>query len=103
MITYNFICPDCSNNVLAEILTDVVLSSTAIDIHIDEDGVELDYIGDETDGGTINRYQCDHCGHVLKTESDQIINSFDDLKEWLEEHGTVQLDNDYLNEDNMLN
>jgi len=103
MVTYNFICPDCNNNVLAEILTDVVMTSIIVDIHIKDDQVEPDYQEGETDGGIVERYQCDHCGFVLKTESDQTVDSLDDLKNWLEEHGVVQLDNDYLSDNESLN
>ncbi len=104
MITYNFVCPQCKYQDVQEIATEVTLSSDFTTVTInDNNDIFLDYQGDETDDGVINRYECANCRYVLVTKENQCVNSYEKLKKWMEEYGVVNLSNDYLSDNENLN
>jgi len=55
-------CPDCGGNVLEEIMVDVTVASTLVDV--DPSG-DVDYGEQINDGGVIDRFQCEVCGWIV--------------------------------------
>ena len=83
-----FVCPGCKGNVLEEIMTDVVQSSSidfidSVDF-IDEPNY-VEYVNTSTDGGTLDRIQCMRCGFIV-VEAYESPDVYEELlkiaKEW---------------------
>jgi len=77
-----FICPKCKGNVLEEIMTDVVQSSSIDCIDKPHD---VEYVDTSTDGGTLDRIQCMRCGFIV-VEAYESPDVYEELlkmaKEW---------------------
>ncbi len=84
---YTFKCPRCGSPTFEEILTGVTQSTTFQRVACDEEITEPDYQDTSTEGGEINRYQCQACGFVLQDEHGRIINGTQSLRQWLEKNG----------------
>lgn len=83
-VHYRLKCPACSNNVFEEVTVHATVSDKfcGASLYIEEDYAELDYEGGtENHGGTINRYQCAQCGHIVAKNPEE-------FRTWLKEHGT---------------
>lgn len=90
---YTFNCPGCGCTTLEEILTGVTQSTAFQRVNCDENIAEPDYQNTSTEGGEINRYQCQSCGFVLCNERGQTINAPQGLSEWLENNGQKHAEN----------
>jgi len=84
-----FICQDCGCTKLAEIQIHATVTSPIQKIATTEFDMTYDYT--EIQDGTIERYQCNNCGFILRHTKDsniilenQPIDNFDDLMWWLE-------------------
>ena len=44
---------------------------------------EFSYWGTETEGGHVDRYQCNNCQYILKTSNEDKCRTFDEVKEYL--------------------
>ena len=79
-MSLKFKCPSCGSEKLEVIQTDVVITSEILDI--DEEGCfEFDLT--DSDGGNVDRFQCQKCGYVLKDESGEPITTNEDVVEWV--------------------
>jgi rubredoxin len=84
---YTFNCPRCGYTTFEEILTSVTQSTAFQRVSVEQDITELDYQNTSTEGGEINRYQCQRCGLVLCNERGETINDPQALRRWMEKHG----------------
>jgi rubredoxin len=89
MLTVKFKCPVCGESVVEEIMGDVWQSAPIQ--AIDEEVFECEYGPEvETNGGVVDRYQCAHCGYVLKGIDDEPLDNADSLFSWLEERKMME-------------
>ena len=65
---YTFKCPKCGCPTFEEILINVTQSTTFQRVNCDAEITEPDYQNTSTEGGEINRYQCQSCGFILQNE-----------------------------------
>ena len=89
---YTFKCPKCGCPTFEEILTGVTQSTTFQRVNCDAEITEPDYQNTSTEGGEINRYQCQSCGFVLQNDSGETINDTHALRRWLEKNGQKHAD-----------
>jgi len=63
-----FTCPDCGSHRLEEVMDDVTMTTEILSVG---PGGDLEY-GDNSagDSGTVDRYQCLNCGHVIPDATD---------------------------------
>ncbi|MBD3249495.1 hypothetical protein GF336_05600 [Candidatus Woesearchaeota archaeon] len=61
-----FRCPCCGHDVLEEIMEQSVISSEVRAVW----EFEIDYGGQISQDGHVERYQCSNCGRVIKDEND---------------------------------
>ena len=71
-----FECPKCSGNHLEEVLVNVVEWNEVTTV---EDGM-LDYGHHNTDGGTVDRYQCMNCGWKIAGDEEELIEVLEGMK-----------------------
>jgi len=87
-----FTCPKCGCHTLEEIMVDVTVASTIIDIAWCSEGIEYDYGEQTNEDGVIIRYQCVGCGFILKINDEydsgeQIdVCSLEELAKWFKEN-----------------
>lgn len=86
-IQFTFKCPQCGCPTFEEILVNVTQSTAFDRVNCDGDITEPDYQNTSTDGGEINRYQCQRCGSILKDEQGRTITSTQALRDWLDKNG----------------
>jgi rubredoxin len=86
-IQFTFKCPQCGCATFEEILVNVTQSTAFERVNCDEDITEPDYQNTSTDGGEIDRYQCQRCGFILKDEQGQTIAATEGLRQWLDRNG----------------
>lgn len=79
-----FKCPQCSCSVCEEVLVQVTQSTTFSRLTCEGEIAEPEYQNSATEGGEIERYQCQACGFVLKNESGETINNVEGLQQWFE-------------------
>ncbi len=84
---YTFKCPRCECPTFEEILTGVTQSTVFQRVNCDDGFAEPDYQNTSTEGGEINRYQCQSCGFVLCNERGETIKDPQALRQWAEKHG----------------
>lgn len=84
-----FTCPKCGKHRLEEIQQGVCVASEIC--HISDDDLTVLYGEQTNEGGVVERYQCGHCGWVLKDSSQREITNEDDLVSLL-----VKMKNDNL-------
>jgi rubredoxin len=89
---YTFKCPKCGCPTFEEILINVTQSTTFERVNCDAEITEPDYQNTSTEGGEINRFQCQSCGFVLQNEHGDTINDTQVLKQWLEKNGQKTAD-----------
>ncbi len=82
-----FKCSKCGGEALEEILVDVV-SVTEI-IGMEEDVKGPLYGDQQSEGGHVERYQCSGCGLTIRDDGDDLVNSDEDLYDWLKSHGML--------------
>lgn len=75
-VIWNFTCPSCGSKKL-ECCMDG--SHTCVVTRIDEEG-DFEY-GPYESTADVDRWQCSHCGYVLKNKYGVIINN-EDVVEW---------------------
>ena len=78
-----FVCPNCEETRIEEIMLDVVVSSILTEIS--EDG-DKEYGNHYNEGGTVEHYQCVSCGYVLYDEKELPIDDPIDLIAWLKKN-----------------
>jgi len=84
-----FRCPECDESRLEEIVTQATIVNRVIELdpkYPDEPFVEMSDICD----GVTERFQCAYCGYILYDKDGDLINNFDDLIEWLDEHKPIE-------------
>lgn len=86
-IQFMFKCPQCGCPIFEEILVNVTQSTAFERVNCDDDVTEPDFQNTSTDGGEIDRYQCQRCGFVLKDHEGRTINNTQGLRQWLDENG----------------
>lgn len=91
---YTFHCPKCGCATFEEILTNVTQSTAFRRVSCEDGIVEPDYQNSATEGGEINRYQCQSCGFVLRTEQGNTINDPQALRQWMEKYGQQHHEDD---------
>ncbi len=84
---YTFKCPQCECATFEEILTNVTQSATFQRVNCDEEIAEPNYQNTSTEGGEINRYQCQSCGFILCNERGETIHDPQALRDWMEKNG----------------
>ena len=89
---YTFKCPKCECPTFEEILINVTQSTAFQRVNCDEEITEPDYQNTSTEGGEINRFQCQSCGFVLQNEHGDTINDTQALRQWLEKNGQKTAD-----------
>ena len=89
---YTFKCPKCGCPTFEEILINVTQSTAFQRVNCDAEITEPDYQNTSTEGGEINRYQCQSCGFVLQNEHGDTINDTQALRQWLEKNGQKTAD-----------
>jgi len=90
---YEFTCPKCGEHRLEEVMIDVTVASKVTDVS--EDG-DVDYGEQSNEDGTVERYQCMDCGHVLVEEDDDgtnvehtTVTQQSELAAWLKKRGML--------------
>ena len=81
-----FKCPHCGCSVCEEVLVQVSQSTTFSQLTCDGKIVEPDYQNTSTEGGEIERYQCQACGLILKNDNGETINNVEGLRKWFDGH-----------------
>jgi hypothetical protein len=66
----------------------VVQATTFNQVCVEEDVTEPTYLESSTEGGELDRYQCLKCGHVLTNQDGKKIQNTDELREWVQTHGS---------------
>ena len=87
MFRYDFECPACFKMPaqLEEIITGGVITFPILDVTEDEVLWNTDYMN--VHESWTDRYQCAHCGYILKDpETQEVITEVDDLVKWLKEN-----------------
>jgi rubredoxin len=87
MDNYTFKCPACGSETFEEILINVVQATTFNQVCVEEDMTEPTYLQSATEGGDLDRYQCQNCGHTLKNPDGRKIDNAHDLRAWMEANG----------------
>lgn len=89
MSQLKFICPNCGDNKIEEIMTDAVVTSDINNIH--ESG-DIDYGESSHEGGFINHFQCRGCGEIVGKDSSQTrgVVTPEDLYNYLKEKGMIK-------------
>ena len=89
---YTFKCPKCGCPSFEEIVSNVTQSTTFQRVNCDAEITEPDYQNTSTEGGEINRYQCQSCGFVLQNGNGDTLNDPRALRQWLENNGRKTAD-----------
>lgn len=84
MSNKSYACPKCGTNRVEEVMYGVMLTSEIKNIDsLQSDGYP-DYDLTDTEYGEIERFQCWHCGYILKEENGSEVRFIDDLIEWID-------------------
>jgi DNA-directed RNA polymerase subunit RPC12/RpoP len=83
-----FKCPKCGSTILEEVMVNVtVMSQVCRIVQVDDEAVVENYEKDPTlEDGEVERYQCLHCGDVLRDNSGYDVSDTDELLEWFHIH-----------------
>lgn len=90
-----FKCPRCGYDVLEEVLTDVVVSTTIEDVlasNKEDPSPEVSYVHSRNRGGVVDCYQCAKCAHELRDANNYPASSTDELVAWLFDHNMLTPD-----------
>lgn len=84
-ITYLVKCPACGHDTFAEIVTGITSTDPFknVKFYTDLDMAEPDYMGLETEGGTIKHIECNACHHVVAEDHAA-------FREWVKRNGIVK-------------
>ena len=78
----------CGGTEIEETLVGATISST-LDAISPQGNYEYKIFSTETDGGTVELFQCESCGEVIKDEKGNDINTPYALFEWLKKRGML--------------
>lgn len=84
-IPLNFICPECGETKLEEVMMGVTVLNSITAIFYNEDGVSLEWGDADYQDGHIARFQCEECGYMLEEDNGNLIRNYEKLAEWLKE------------------
>lgn len=87
MTIWNFICPDCGDVGLEEVMENVILAQPLEINVLEESETILVRIDEEKDitihDGFTNRFQCENCGWIICDEHGVPIRDYEDLEDWI--------------------
>ena len=84
-MSYQFKCKSCGHDKIEEVMFGCIYYSTIEDVT--EDGIE--YGENIVSDGTVDHYQCAHCGEDLTFASGMIVRD-GELRDYLEEQAEVK-------------
>lgn len=87
MVQHGFRCAKCECRTLEEVLLHVVQSTSFEKVEREEGITEPVYLNTSTEGGELDRFQCQGCGDVLKDPQGGTIRDAGELWRWLKTHG----------------
>ena len=83
-----FKCPECSHDVLVEVLMEAIVYSQIYSFYSDD---TPEYAGPpEIDNGRVDYFCCEQCGFEILDEYDDSITEYDELFYTLKERGWLQ-------------
>ena len=82
--TKDFTCPKCKGHRLEEVMSDVTLTSTILNVG---PGGDVEYGPKSEEDGEVDHYQCQNCNLVIvNSKTKSIVRHSDQLYEWLQEN-----------------